>query len=301
MILLIIALVLLIVILVWHLLTFKYLSPWKTYMITGKRGAGKSTILTKLAYNALKHGTKVYSTEYLEFEYKDHGSSYTLHTILIDPTQIYKYQLAKNSLVLIDEVGTIWHSRSFKTHDMKVTNWFKMQRKRHCTVYLFSQTFDIDKSIRELVDYYLITVKILRVFIFTRRLQMQPVVVHASNDGPTSIQDDFVEQGLIARLFSGLSLTFLPRWAKWFDTDYVPDDGIRRIDPENLEVNKHFEGQEEYFKEFDIIPQDPEIASDQFLEAMKSDRIEQAKFSFKDLQEYFGSNADPLERNDSWF
>lgn len=301
MIILLIAFVFLALLLIWHLLTFKYLSPWKTYMITGKRGAGKSTILTKLAYNALKHGTKVYSTEYLEFEYKDHGSSYTLHTILIDPTKLYQYQLSKNSLILIDEVGTIWHSRSFKSHDMKITQWFKMQRKRHCTVYLFSQTFDIDKSIRELVDFYLITVKVLRVFIFTRRLQMQPVVVHASNDGPTSIQDDFVEQGFIARLFSGLSLTFLPRWAKWFDTDYIPDDGINKIDPEDLEVNKHYEGQEDYFKEYDIKPVDPELLCDQFLEAMRSDKVKENRFDFKDLQEFFGDSADPVERTDTWF
>lgn len=125
---------------------------------------------------------------------------------------------------------------------------------------------------------------------------MQPVVVHASNDGPSSIQDDFVEQGLIARLFSGLSLTFLPRWAKWFDTDYVPDDGIKRIDPEELEVNKHFEGQDDYFSEWDIDPIDPEVQHNEFMAAVTSDDPDRKDFDFTDLQLFFGDKAEPIER-----
>lgn len=49
-----------VVILVWHLLTKKYLNPYTLTIIFGKKGCGKSTLLQKLAVHYRKKGYHVY-------------------------------------------------------------------------------------------------------------------------------------------------------------------------------------------------------------------------------------------------
>ena len=51
------------------LFTNKYTNPYKLIMIFGKKGAGKSTTLTKLALQHIKKGWTVYSTELIPGTY----------------------------------------------------------------------------------------------------------------------------------------------------------------------------------------------------------------------------------------
>ena len=46
----------------------------------------------------------------------------------------------------------IWDNRHFKDFKPEVRDWFKLQRHYRVKVYLFSQTFDIDKKLRDLTD-----------------------------------------------------------------------------------------------------------------------------------------------------
>ena len=39
----------------------KYRNPYKLYMVFGKKGSGKTTLMTKLAFQYRKKGWKVYS------------------------------------------------------------------------------------------------------------------------------------------------------------------------------------------------------------------------------------------------
>ena len=51
------------------------------------------------------------------------------------------------SVIFIDEVGMIWDNRDFASFAHCVRDWFKLQRHYKCKVYLFSQSFDIDKKL----------------------------------------------------------------------------------------------------------------------------------------------------------
>ena len=46
----------------YHLLTRKYLNPYKLIMIFGKKGCGKTTTIAKFAHQHKKKGWNVYST-----------------------------------------------------------------------------------------------------------------------------------------------------------------------------------------------------------------------------------------------
>ena len=132
----------------FHILTKKYCNPYKLIFVFGKKGSGKSTLLSKLAYKYLKSGKAVYSTENLTFKIKNKE----LSTTHIDPRNIYNYSFPEGSIILIDEVSLIWDNRDFKHMDKKVIEWFRYQRHYKVRTYLFSQTFDIDKKLRDTAD-----------------------------------------------------------------------------------------------------------------------------------------------------
>lgn len=188
-------------------LTRKYVNPYKLIFVFGKKGSGKSTLLTKLAYKYDKRGWTVYTTEKLS------------GLLNIDnPKKIFDIDFPQKSCIFIDEVSLIWDNRDFKKMDPKVIEWFRYQRHHHCRVYFFSQTFDIDKKLRDLADDMYLVNKYLRVFVAARHIIRKPVVVHPGPESPARIDDDMVVDGPLLWLFGGLITAYIPYWSKRFDS-----------------------------------------------------------------------------------
>lgn len=204
----------------YHFTTLKWLNKYRLLFFFGKKGHGKSTLLTKDAYTAFKKGRKVYSNSDITFQIRDKKTrqKITVSTLPLDPSNIWTYQFEPNSLVLIDEASLIWSNRDFKTIDRRVIRWFQQQRKVKVEVRLYSVSFDIDKKLRDLVDEMYLVRKYFRVFTVARHVVRKPVIVHPLGDAPASIQDDFVEDPPLMFAFGGLRCAFIPRWAKLFDT-----------------------------------------------------------------------------------
>lgn len=206
--------------LIYHFATLKWLNPYKLLFFFGKKGHGKSTLLTKDAYQAFKKGRKVYSNSPLTFQIRDpktHKKT-LVSTLALEPSHIWDYQFPPKSLVLIDEASLIWSNRDFKTIDPRVIRWFQQQRKVKVEVRLYSVSFDIDKKLRDLVDEMYLVRKYFRIFTVARHVVRKPVIVHPLGDAPASIQDDFVEDPPLMYAFGGIRVAFIPRWAKLFDT-----------------------------------------------------------------------------------
>lgn len=195
-----------VLILVWHFLTKKYINPYKLYMVVGKKGSGKSTMLTRLAYEHIRDGWTVYTTEGLPGTYK------------IDYTDIGKYNLPAGSCLLVDEVGMVWDNRKYKDFPDHLRDWFKYQRHEGVKVYLFSQTFDVDKKIRDLTDnMYLVSNK-LRVFAYAKRIIKVPDLIKPSAEGPARLDDVLKFDSLLWFWCGSRMLTFIPRYAKLFNS-----------------------------------------------------------------------------------
>lgn len=218
---------LLLAVLVWHLLTKKYINPYKLYMVVGKKGSGKTTMLVRLAYEHLRKGWNVYSTERIP------GCYYlSYHDIGVT-------KIPPNSLLLVDEVGMVWDARKFKDFPDHLRDWFKYQRHERVKVYLFSQTFDVDKKIRDLTDnMYLVTNK-MRVFAYAKRIIKVPDLVKPTADGPARLDDVLKFDSLLWFWCGSRMLTFIPRYAKLFKSyeplqlknkeyDKVSDEGVPR-------------------------------------------------------------------------
>ena len=205
------ALVLFSVILIYCKLTQKYVNPYKLIFVFGKKGSGKSTLLTKLAYKYLKKDWKVYTTEKLPG---------TLN--IDDPKRIFDMNFPEKSCIFIDEVSLIWDNRDFKNMDKRTIEWFRYQRHHKCRVYFFSQTFDIDKKLRDLADDMYLVNKYFRVLVIAKHIVRKPVVVHPGPESPARIDDDMVVDGPLLWLFGGRITAFIPYWSKCFDTHKLP-------------------------------------------------------------------------------
>lgn len=188
-------------------LTRKFVNPYKLIFLFGKKGSGKSTLLTKIGYKYFRKGWTVYTTEKLP----------GLNDIE-DPKQIFSIDFPDRTCILIDEVSLIWDNRDFKNMDKRVIEWFRYQRHHKCRVYFFSQTFDIDKKLRDLADEMYLVNKFMRVFVIASHIVRKPVVVHPGPESPARIDDDMVVDGPLLTFFGGKLFAFIPYWACKFNS-----------------------------------------------------------------------------------
>lgn len=190
----------------FHWSTRKYINPYKLIMIFGKKGCGKSTTIAKLVQQHHKDGWICFST------IKCPNSYY------IDPSIIGNYWFPENSVVFIDEVGMIWDNRDFKNFRPEVRDWFKYQRHNKVKVYLFSQTFDIDKKLRDLTDAMYLLVNKFRVFSYGKKISKIIVLTKSQAEQPGSISEDLQFEPGILFFLGTRTLTFIPKYAKLFDS-----------------------------------------------------------------------------------
>lgn len=202
-------------------LTQGYLNPYKLIMVFGKKGSGKTTYLTKMALQHIKKGWNVYSTVEIP------------GTRLFNVDDIGPTTFPQRSCVLIDEVGMIWDSRDFKNFKPNVRNFFKYQRQYKVKVFLFSQTFDVDKKLRDLTDQMFLLKNVARVFSIARRINKTITITNPEGDKPSSLADQYE----FAPLFTAdaVQITFIPRYVEYF-TSYNPTK-LPMISYEDLEMN----------------------------------------------------------------
>lgn len=199
----------------FHFCTRKYLNPYKLIFIFGKKGSGKSTLLTKYALDYLKKGWNVYSTEGCPGTYK------------ITPEDVGFAQFPPKSVIIVDEVGMIWDNRGFKTFPSEVRDYFKLQRHFQHVCILASQTFDVDKKIRDLADEMYLVTKKFRVFSYAKKILRQTVLVEATGQAPSKIDENLVFDSLLLCWAGSRKFTYIPRYIKYFDSFGAPELSVK--------------------------------------------------------------------------
>lgn len=196
---------------VYHVV--KYRNPYKLYMCFGKKGSGKTTLMTKLCLQYKKKGWNVYCDREIP------------GAIVFPTNEFGKYQFPPNSLILVDEVGLVWDNRNYKSFPEHVKVYFKYQRQYRHVVFLFSQSFDIDKKIRDLTDHLYIVQNYFNCFSIARRVTKFLTVVHASKSaqGESKIVDDYKIDSLLLAPFGTVKITYIPKYAKYFKSFNPPE------------------------------------------------------------------------------
>lgn len=193
---------------IFHLLTRKYLNPYKLYLIFGKKGSGKSTSAAVWAHKYNKQGRFVFSNLALP------------NVFHIEPSDVGKYSFPEGSVIIIDEAGMVYDNRKFKSFPDYVRDWYKLQRHRHLIVYLLSQDFDIDLKLRQLTDEMWLTRKFFRVFTVSRRIDRSIVLHKSTADAPSGLADDLTFVPFYYP--NAVKFLFIPRWVKMFDSFDAP-------------------------------------------------------------------------------
>lgn len=192
----------------FDLLTRKYLNPYKLYLVFGKKGSGKSTYLVKIAHRYIKKGWIVY-TNMTEFSMPGLRHFNIKHLGDFVPEE--------NSVLLLDEVGMIWDARDFKAFKPEVRDFFKLQRHYRVIVYMASQTFDVDKKIRDLCDGMFLHTNFARVFTLGKRITRKVVLTVSTSESESRISED-----LVMLPFWNWTLTYIPKYSKYFDSHSIP-------------------------------------------------------------------------------
>lgn len=192
---------------VFDRLTRKYVNTSKLILMIGKKGAGKTTILTALAIYYINKHRPVYSTESIPGTYKFNPK--WLDSGLTIP---------EGSVLLIDEVGMIWDNRDFKNFSTNTRDFFKLQRHAGITCYMFSQTTDVDKKLRDLCDEIWLVKNFMRVFSIRRRV-LKKIGVSKDENGMGQLVDTYAMDSILG----GLKFTFIPRYIGFFDSYVLPE------------------------------------------------------------------------------
>lgn len=192
---------------------WRYRNPYRLIMVFGKKGSGKTTFIVKMTHKYLKRGFQVYSTVPVPGAY------------LFDVSKIGFCDFPPESVIFIDEVGMIWDNRNFKNFKTEVRDYFKLQRHYRHTVYLFSQSFDVDLKLRNLTDSMYLIKNYLNVFSVARRVNRSITIVHPSGEGESRIADDLDFAPLLAFWTFPVRLTWIPSWVRYFNSFEVPTLG----------------------------------------------------------------------------
>ena len=186
----------------------KYNNPNKLIFIFGKKGAGKSTYMVYLMLKHLRQGWNVYTNM----------TDINIPGVrIMDVKQLITCIPDPHSVLFIDEGGLIWDNRGFKSFDKGYTEFFKLQRKYKCKVYINSQDFDIDKKIRQLTDSMVLMTSIAGCIGVIRPIVRKVALVEASAAGESRIADNLKFSGLLSFRF-----LWLPRYFRYFDSYCAP-------------------------------------------------------------------------------
>lgn len=189
----------------------KFKSPFKVITIFGKKRSGKTTLLQKFAIKYQKKGYKVYSNVELFGCYK------------LDIKQLGKVQFPYRSVLIVDEASMYWDGRNFKSFDLDFSNYLRMIGHYGNVVIFASQTFDIDKRLRDQTDEMYLCTNLLGMFSIAKKIRKKPTLhkpleVEGRQSGEGYIADDYRFDLPFFWIY-----TYIPRWVKFFNSfEYTP-------------------------------------------------------------------------------
>ena len=212
----------------WLYWVFRMINPFKFTGIFGKKGSGKSSLLTYYALYFDKTKVIYYDKDEPKFWKKfkkvkmklySNTTLYGVDYIRFDPRKLgIDFDPPEFSVLLIDEMSLFWWSRNFKSLDPRVYEWFVNQRKNKCIVIGFSQTFNIDKALREtLMDKIYLMKNFLITWSMMRQVDKQQTIKENALDASSQLSDQL---SFVSPLVPGaLKFFWLPKYIKYFDTN----------------------------------------------------------------------------------
>lgn len=178
-------------------------------MIFGKKGSGKSSLLVQKALYYQKKGYKVY-TNMKDMMIKD--------VRIFNEDDLGEFVPEENSVILFDEAGMKFDNRNFKNFKAETRDFFKLQRHYKVIVYLASQSYDVDKKLRDLVDKMYLVTNIGIVYSLIRPIKKSITLTESTSEAESRIAENLRFEWLFS-----WKLVKLTKYIKYFQSYSVPE------------------------------------------------------------------------------
>ena len=188
----------------------RFVNPYRLIFIFGKKGSGKSTLMVSQMLKDLKHGWNVYT---------DMQDCVVPGVRIINSSaDLAKFVPEANSALYLDEVGISFDNRSYKSFDSGLRDFFKLQRKYKCKVVMNSQSFDVDKKIRDVTDSMILQTSIGNVITLSRPIRRTVALVEATAQADSRIADNLKFESIFR-----WRVHWMPKYFKYFESFNAPE------------------------------------------------------------------------------
>lgn len=206
----------------WMYWVIRMRNPYKSILYIGKKGSGKSTLITKLCLKYHKSSCIYYDDQERKWK-KEPWKIYT-NTKVYLPFKVHKFDIKDlgkfvpepNSIVICDEINLVWDNRNFKSFSADIQEYFRLARKLRNKLVLFSQTFDCDKKVRSLVDEMWLLQSILGTFSYGKRITKVIDIKEAALNADSQVVDTLRFASILEP--HSRQFTFIPFYIKYYDS-----------------------------------------------------------------------------------
>lgn len=193
---------------IYIVLAYRYRNIYKLNYFFGKKGAGKSLLMVNYMLKYMRKGWTVYS---------DIPALNIKGVRQINVKDLDNFVPTENSVLFLDEVGISFDNRKFKSFSDGARDFFKFQRKYKVVVFMNSQSFDVDKKIRDLIDKFYLIQSFGNVLCLCRPINRKVALVEASAQGESRVADN-----LKFAPFWEWKWIYMPKYFKYFDSFEAP-------------------------------------------------------------------------------
>lgn len=197
---------------IYIVLAYNYRNIYKLHYFFGKKGAGKSLLMVSYILKYIKKGYTIYS---------DIPGLNINGVRQISAKDLDTFVPSSNSVLFLDEVGISFDNRKFKSFSDGSRDFFKFQRKYKVIVFMNSQSFDVDKKIRDLIDRFYLIQSFGNVICLCRPINRKVALVEATSQGESRVADN-----LKFAPFWEWKFIYMPHYFKYFDSFDAPSRSI---------------------------------------------------------------------------
>lgn len=177
-----------------------YNNPYLCVLFIGKKGSGKTTLSAKISQIFIKNKWTVFSDTPIYGCYQ------------LDKSWLGVYDFPEHSLLLVDEGGIAFDNRKYATFSDELRNFFVLQRHKKVYVIILSQSFNVDKKIRDLTDAIYVVVNYFNLFTVAKKVH-KGIGLSQDADGCGNIAETYSWEMPFTWKFA-----FIPRWIHFFDS-----------------------------------------------------------------------------------
>lgn len=192
----------------FNLYTRRFRNPYKLIYIFGKKGSGKSTLMVKEMLRHQKAGWTVYT---------DMPDCLVPGVRIIKALDLSTFVPPPHSVLFLEEVGITFDNRKFKNFDDGLRDFIKFMRKYRIKCYMNSQSYDVDKKIRDCVDSMVLMSSIADCIAICRPIRKSVTLTE-----PSAEAESRIAERLMFTPVWNWSFMWMPRYHKYFDSFSAP-------------------------------------------------------------------------------